>query len=236
MSDEPGGSDTAGQAAGGRRGRGLSAERIARTALAIIDEQGIGEVSMRAIATRLGVKAMSLYKHIATRDLILDAVVELVVRELDADPQVRSSGTDGWRDYLERLARGVRRYARVHPQAFPLVTTRPAQAPWVSPPLRSLAWIESLLAVLTEEGFTGEQVLFAYRSFNSFLLGYLLMETGAMTAVDSHAAIDPARYPVIHQLASRLAEEHFTEEFERALQDMLDRIGNQIGSIGQLTM
>lgn len=236
MADESGGSDTAGPAAGGRRGRGLSAERIARTALAIIDEQGIGEVSMRAIAARLGVKAMSLYKHIATRDLILDAVVELVVRELDADPQVRSSATDGWRDYLERLARGVRRYARAHPHAFPLVTTRPAQAPWVNPPLRSLAWIESLLVVLIEEGFTGEQVLFAYHSFNSFLLGYLLMETGAMTALDSQAAIDPGQYPVIHQLAPRLAEPHFTEEFERALQAMLDRIGHQLGATDQLTV
>lgn len=167
-----------------RRGRGLSRERIARVALELIDEQGVGAASMRVIAGRLGVEAMSLYKHVETRDGLLDAVVDLIVDELNADPEVRSSAPDGWRDYLTRLAYGVRRYALAHPHAFPLVATRPAQAPWVNPPLRSLAWIENMLATLAEQGFDDAQVVFAYRSFNSFLLGYLLMETGAQTLRD----------------------------------------------------
>jgi TetR/AcrR family transcriptional regulator, tetracycline repressor protein len=254
----------------GPRGRGLSTERIARMALELIDEQGIGAASMRAIAARLGVEAMSLYKYVATRDELLDAVVDLVVQELDLDPEVSQLSEDGWRTYLNRLAHGVRRYALGHPRAFPLVTTRPAEAPWINPPLRSLAWIESMLSVLVAEGFTEQQALFAYRSFNSFLLGYLLMETGAMTlhspaegdgsistkpsersepvpggltptrskaqesAIDAAESvseqldpqddIDPDEYPTIHRLARGLAEEQFTEEFERALEDTLDRI------------
>lgn len=167
-----------------RRVAGLSRPRIARTALTLIDEEGVGAASMRTIASRLGVKAMSLYKHYATRDELLDAVVDLIVEELDADPQVRKDAPDGWRDYLSRLAHGVRSYAVAHPHAFPLVATRPAQAPWVNPPLRSLAWIENLLATLEGEGFDEDQLVFAYRSFNSFLLGYLLMETGARTLKD----------------------------------------------------
>lgn len=166
------------------RGRGLSRVRIAQQTLALIDEQGVGAASMRTIAGRLGVEAMSLYKHFRTRDDLLDMVVDLIVDELDADPQVVSTAEDGWRDYLTRLAHGVRRYALGHPHAFPLVATRPAEAPWVNPPLRSLAWIESLLVTLAGEGFDAEQTLFAYRSFNSFLLGYLLMETGARTLQD----------------------------------------------------
>lgn len=178
-STRPGGEGT------GRRGRkGLSPERIARAALELIDEEGVGAASMRSIASRLGVEAMSLYKHVATRDALLDAVVELVVAELDQDPEVVRDARDGWRDYLERLARGVRRYALAHPHAFPLVTTRPAEAPWINPPLRSLSWIESMLSTLQDAGFDDEQVLFTYRSFNSFLLGYLLMETGARTLRD----------------------------------------------------
>ena len=170
---------------GATRGRkGLSAELVARTALELIDEEGVGAASMRAIASRLGVEAMSLYKHVATRDALLDAVVDLVVAELDRDPEVVRDARDGWRDYLQRLARGVRRYALAHPHAFPLVTTRPAEAPWINPPLRSLPWIESMLSTLQEAGFDDEQVLFTYRSFNSFLLGYLLMETGARTLRD----------------------------------------------------
>ncbi len=239
-----------------------------------MDEQGIGSASMRAIAARLGVEAMALYKHFDTRDALLDAVVDLIVEELDTDPEVQKAPESGWREYLTRLARGVRRYARAHPHAFPLVTTRPADAPWVNPPLRSLSWIESMLSALVAEGFSDAQVLFAYRSFNSFLLGYLLMETGAMTVHDpvegdgsfsagsgtdpepvpggltptrtaeEHAGladadtvadvldpqddIDAHQYPVIHRLARGLAEDHFAQEFEASLADMLDRIEQKL--------
>jgi hypothetical protein len=41
-----------------------------------------------------------------------------------------------------------------------------------------------MLTGLAAEGFTDEQVLFTYRTFNSFLLGYLLLETSAMTLRD----------------------------------------------------
>ena len=262
-------------AARGRRGRGLSRGVIARAALELIDAEGVGSASMRAIGSKLGVEAMSLYKHVATRGELLDAVVDLIVDELDADPQVHRTPEGGWRDYLARLARGVRRYARAHPHAFPLVTTRPAEAPWVNPPLRSLAWIESMLVALQDEGFSDAQILFAYRSFNGFLLGYLLMETGAMTVhdpqegdgsfsaggsspesepvpgglspsrteeeneaiaeaetpqdvLDPQGDIDLDQYPVIHRLAVGLAEDHFEDEFEAALADMLDRIGARL--------
>lgn len=167
--------------AGRGRGRGLSRTVVARAALRLIDAEGVGAASMRSIAAELGVEAMSLYKHVSDRDDLLDAVVEMVVAELDEDPDVRRSADEGWRDYLERLARGVRRFAVAHPHAFPLVATRPAEAPWLNPPLRSLPWIESMLATLVDQGFDDEGALFAYRSFNSFLLGYLLMESGART-------------------------------------------------------
>ncbi|MFT4083632.1 MAG: TetR family transcriptional regulator [Nocardioides sp.] len=176
------------------RSRGLSRSRIAEVALEMIDDKGVGAASMRAIAGRLDVQAMSLYKYFTTRDELLDAVADLIVAELDHDPEVRRDAPDGWRDYLTRLAHGVRRYALAHPHAFPLVATRPSQAPWVNPPLRSLAWIENLLATLAGEGFDEDRLLFAYRSFNSFLLGYLLMETGARTLRDPQAgdgAFDP---------------------------------------------
>lgn len=166
------------------RAKGLSADLIARETLSLIDQEGVGAASMRAIAARLGVEAMSLYKHVATRNDLLDAVVELIVAELDEDPEVVGTAEAGWRDYLERLARGVRRYALAHPHAFPLVTTRPVDAPWINPPLRSLGWIESMLSTLHDAGFDDDQILFTYRSFNSFLLGYLLMETGARTLRD----------------------------------------------------
>jgi TetR/AcrR family transcriptional regulator, tetracycline repressor protein len=167
-----------------RRGRGLSLDRIVDSTLELIDEQGLGAASMRAVAARLGVEAMSLYKYVATRDELFDAVVDKVVNELTDDPDVQLHPTDGWRPWLYAMGCGVRRYARAHPHAFPLVATRPAAAPWVNPPLRSLRWIEAFLDGLHREGFTDEQLLFTYRIFNSFLLGYLLLETSAMTLRD----------------------------------------------------
>ena len=167
-----------------RPGRGLSLDRIVTATLELVDEQGIGAATMRAVSSRLGVRSMSLYRYVQDRDELFDAVVERIVNELADDPDVQLRPVDGWRPYLTGMAHGVRRYARAHPHAFPLVATRPPTAPWVNPPLRSLRWVEAMLTGLAAEGFTDEQVLFTYRTFNSFLLGYLLLETSAMTLRD----------------------------------------------------
>ena len=167
-----------------RPGRGLSLDRIVTATLELVDEQGIGAATMRAVSSRLGVRSMSLYRYVQDRDELFDAVVERIVGELADDPEVQLHPVDGWRRYLTGMAHGVRRYARAHPHAFPLVATRPPAAPWVNPPLRSLRWVEAMLAGLAREGFSDEQVLFTYRTFNSFLLGYLLLETSAMTLRD----------------------------------------------------
>ena len=167
-----------------RPGRGLSLDRIVTTTLELVDEQGIGAATMRAVSSRLGVRSMSLYRYVQDRDELFDAVVERIVGELADDPEVQLRPVDGWRPYLAGMAHGVRRYARAHPHAFPLVATRPPAAPWVNPPLRSLRWVEAMLTGLAREGFSDEQVLFTYRTFNSFLLGYLLLETSAMALRD----------------------------------------------------
>jgi len=170
----------------GRRSRpgGLSLDRIVVATLELVDEEGIGAATMRAVSSRLGVRSMSLYRYVQDRDELFDAVVERIVGELADDPEVQLRPVDGWRPYLAGMAHGVRRYARAHPRAFPLVATRPPSAPWVNPPLRSLRWVEAMLTGLVREGFSDEQVLFTYRTFNSFLLGYLLLETSAMTLRD----------------------------------------------------
>jgi AcrR family transcriptional regulator len=167
-----------------RPGRGLSLDRIVTATLELVDEQGIGAATMRAVSSRLEVRSMSLYRYVQDRDELFDAVVERIVNELGDDPEVQPRPVEGWRPYLAGMAHGVRRYARAHPHAFPLVATRPPAAPWVNPPLRSLRWVEAMLTGLAREGFSDEQVLFTYRTFNSFLLGYLLLETSAMALRD----------------------------------------------------
>ncbi len=165
--------------------RRLTNDAIVRETLALIDEQGVAAASMRPLARRLGVQVMTLYRYVANREELFDAVVEHIVDELSEDVDMAIGVQDGdWRGYLSDLAWGVRRYALAHPHAFPLVATRPPTAPWVNPPLRSLRWIEAMLAVLGEAGFTDDEALLTYRTFNSFLLGYLLLETSAMVIAD----------------------------------------------------
>jgi TetR/AcrR family tetracycline transcriptional repressor len=128
-------------------------------------------------------------------------------------------------------------------------------------------------------------VLFTYRTFNSFLLGYLLLETSAMTLrdpkpgdgsftvltlfrgdggepagqaaanpvlgglsparsagqrkaledadsprelLDPADEIDARRFPTVHRLAAGLAEDRWEGEFQRGLEDMLDRIAASV--------
>ena len=64
----------------------LSRERVIEAAVAVADERGVTAVSMRKVAERLGVKAMSLYHHVANNDAILDAVFdEIELPEPDLD-------------------------------------------------------------------------------------------------------------------------------------------------------
>jgi len=212
---------------------GLDEGRIVAAAVRFIDERGLRELTMRRLGSYLGVEGMALYRYVPGREALLDAVVESVVDELYRDPDVLLEAPAGWVDYLQRLAHGLRRTALAHPEVFPLVATRPAAAPWVRPPLRSLRGIESLLGVLAAAGFSDEHAAAVYRAFSSFLLGHLLLEVAALGADvgpldvlddgESANEKDPA-YPTVFRLGADLAENHSAVEFEEALEELLNRI------------
>ncbi|MBF6090678.1 TetR/AcrR family transcriptional regulator C-terminal domain-containing protein, partial [Nocardia cyriacigeorgica] len=137
---------------------------------------------------------------------------------------------DGWQDFLVRLAHGVRQIALDHPELFPLVATRPPEAPWVRPPLRSLRWMETFLDTMLSYGFDDEAAVSAYRSFTTFLLGQLLLEVSARRPVTwtGMEAKSPTRdltdYPHLQRLQPRLSQDHSSAEFEDALESLLDRL------------
>ena len=83
----------------GRRGR-LSRPLVVAAALELIDTEGLGGLSMRRVGQRLKVEAMSLYGYVTNREALLDAVVDSIIDELWADPQVVWVPQDGWQDYL----------------------------------------------------------------------------------------------------------------------------------------
>jgi len=184
-----GASPSGGIDANDARTRRLSRSGIVTAAVEFVDSNGLGALTMRRLGASLNVQAMALYGYVPSRENLLDAVVEAVVDELYADPQVHLEPRQGWPDYLTRLAYGVRRMAFAHPQIFPLVATRPPTAPWVRPPLRSLRWMNSFLNGLLGSGFTDLGAAAVYRAFTSFLLGHLLLDVAALQ-VDTSVIAD----------------------------------------------
>lgn len=212
----------------------LTRERIVAAAVAFIDESGLASLTMRRLGEQLGVEAMSLYRYVPGREDLLDAVVASIVEEMHDDADVLDAPRDGWQDFLLRLAHGVRRVALKHPKAFPLVTSRPAEAPWLRPPLRSLDWVETFLHGLEQEGFDDDAAAGAYRAFTSFLLGHLLLEVathgadvGPLDVLEE--TTEPGGdalgdHPTVRRLRPSLAQDHAAVEFEESLEQLLDRI------------
>src|SRR5258707_5519385 len=85
--------ESAGEGPAGRAP--LSRERVLRGAVAVADASGIGALTMRSLASELGVKPMSLYHYVASKDEILDGIVDLVFSEIE----LPASGGD-WRSHM----------------------------------------------------------------------------------------------------------------------------------------
>jgi AcrR family transcriptional regulator len=213
--------------------RPLDRGRIIRAAIDFIDESGLPGLSMRRLGNVLGVEAMSLYRYVPGRESLLDGVVEAVISEMRDDDQILDVPRDGWQDFLQRLAHGVRRVALAHPKVFPLIASRPPEAPWLRPPLRSLQWVEAFLNGLISEGFSDEAAVSAYRAYTSFLLGHLLLEVsalggdvGPLDVVDDGESANEKEmvYETVGRLGEALAEDHSAAEFEEALEDLLNRL------------
>jgi len=101
----------------------LSRDLIRDTALRLIDADGLDALSMRRLAAELGVQAASLYSHYPTKDHVLDAVANLLTRQVDA-----SGFADGdWRTGLRTWARSYRDALAAHPNAVPLVASGAGQ-------------------------------------------------------------------------------------------------------------
>jgi TetR/AcrR family transcriptional regulator, tetracycline repressor protein len=220
---------------------GLSRDRIITAAIDFVDQRGLSALTMRRLGQELAVEAMSLYRYVNGREDLLEGMVDRMVAELHLrSDDALLSATDGWQAYLQWLAHGVRSLARDHPKVFPLIATRHPAAPWLRPPLRSLRVVEEFLSTLISRGFDDDRAVEAYRAFSSFLLGHLLLEASLLGAQTGPAEepldegesdvpnadqkLELQDFPHIHRLESQLSEDHAAAEFERALEDLLDRL------------
>jgi AcrR family transcriptional regulator len=178
----------------------LSRDRICREALALVDEEGLDALSMRRLGARLGVEAMSLYRHVRDKADLLDALHTAVLGDLqpvgepppETPPQPlpkeglgteesreqrreesrgqRRAG-DPWRALLGGLARALRGALLRHPNVVSLFATRPVRAP------EALGTLELAWAALEQAGFRPDDARKAIVVVGVFTVGHVLGET-----------------------------------------------------------
>ncbi|HWU85655.1 MAG TPA: TetR/AcrR family transcriptional regulator C-terminal domain-containing protein [Kofleriaceae bacterium] len=200
----------------------LSRERILRAALAIVDLEGLGAISMRRIGDALGVEAMSLYNHVAGKAAILDGIFEIILAEMPA-----AWPSSSWKSALRDRACALRVVLSAHPHALPLFATRPAVTP------ASIAHVEAVLDVLRSAGFSASHALSAMQVLLAFVVGHTLAtHSPAQPGEESRPAYDElseAAFPRVLEVARLLPDHDVEQEFELGLEAMLEGLERYAG-------
>ena len=190
----------------GARGRGeragLTREHILTTALELADRDGLKALSMRRLATALGVEAMTLYHYLPTKDALLDGLVESVfARSHDGVRVTTPFDADGstWLLVMTGYAETLRRTLLGHPGVLSLVIARPAVTP------ATLARVEEALALLTRAGFRLDRAVDLVNCVSLFVAAHAQSEIATSDATDGSSAglarLDPTMFPLVVEAA-----------------------------------
>jgi AcrR family transcriptional regulator len=194
----------------------LDSDRVFHAALELVDRDGLEALTIRRLAADLGVDAMAIYRHAASKDALLDGLIDITMADLHIDPDA-----EDWRAQLHSLADQIRAASRAHPNVFPLMLTRPLKTSLSTRPRSVLRITEQMLELLRSAGLDSESIISCYRRFISWTLGRLLEEL--RDVVDVHEETEPAlrfglhrlpiaEYPQLRALASTLEESHHAED------------------------
>lgn len=145
----------------------ISRDSLADTALAIADRAGLEAVTLRALASEVGVASpMALYTYFASKEDLVLAMRERMVGRMRED----STSFTTWQALLEGTARGLTREAREHPNWIPLLS-HPS-----GPPSSLLGYADRLIELMLEDGFSLADALRAHMCVLSFALGSVGVE------------------------------------------------------------
>ena len=201
----------------------LSRARVVEAAFELADADGLDALTIRAVATRLDVKPMSLYRHVANKDELLDALVERMYAEFET-PDLQ---LPDWRAELRRRASSVREVLVRHPWSIALIETRTG-------PDRSFtfAHAEAVLATLIAAGCSPRVASRAFVVLDSYAYGFAMQEVtmpstdpGEVVTDDFVAAMQ--QYPslvVVMGAVTGDANYDFGAEFDAGLDLVLDGI------------
>jgi len=198
---------------------------VLRAAVALADEVGIDSVSMRKLSEALGVVPMALYKHVASKDELLDGMVDVVVAEID--PPAPGAG---WKMAVRQRILSARRALLAHPWASRAMESRTTPTPLV------LDYMESMIGMFRADGFSVDLTHHVMHALGSRMIGF------TQELFDDSASIDPevqaaalrqmsGKYPHLVEIASAASHDEQSVvgpgcddqfEFEFALDLLLD--------------
>ncbi|WP_234584206.1 TetR/AcrR family transcriptional regulator [Micromonospora sp. MH99] len=166
---------------------------IVTAAIALADAEGIAAVSMRAVATALGASAGALYRHLSSRDDLLDLMTDRVVGELRPYPEPNAD----WLDGMLLLAGRQRALFRHHPWLLDTINRMSAPGP------ESLAWFDACLGVLEPVDSAVTAKFEAIGMMTGVVSLFARSEASSRSV--SFAEVDVAAYPHLAAAFSRPA-------------------------------
>lgn len=204
----------------------LSRDLILRAAMQLADDEGIEAVSMRRLGQALHVEAMSLYKHVSGKEDILDGIADLVMLEVPVPARDLP-----WRVALTRSATATHEALLRHPWASSVLESRRHPGP------ARLAYLEAVVSILRDAGFTLPDVARAFMAVDSHVYGFTLQvlalpfdlrdspEEARAMATDTFGEA----YPGLRAMAEMaLSEPGVPVEFEFGLDLILDGLERRL--------
>ncbi|MDP2356205.1 MAG: TetR/AcrR family transcriptional regulator C-terminal domain-containing protein [Beijerinckiaceae bacterium] len=176
----------------------LTRAKIVAAAVTLADEHGLERLSMRGVASRVRVEAMSLYNHVGGKDDLIDAMVDYVVGEIA--PLARDAP---WKVALRHRSLSAHEALTRHPWACPLIGLRLNVGP------NMLAHTEAVLACLVEAGFSVEMADHGMNAIDNHVRGFTLHKLNfpiqpndyAKAAEEYLPQLPPETYPHLRALA-----------------------------------
>jgi AcrR family transcriptional regulator len=216
----------------GSRGpkRGLTLASIVDAGIAIAASDGVGSVSMKRVATELGVGTMSLYRYVRSKDELLTLMVDTAL----GPPPAPDAGD--WRAGLTGWALGVRAAYRRAPWSLKVPITAPPLGP------HNVAWMESALDAMRATRLSEQEKLSTLLLISGFVRNdaTLTADLAAGEAGRPPAAtygqilsqlIDEVRFPAVHRAIASGTLDDEDEDFEFDFQFGLERILDGVGML-----
>ncbi|MEV0251060.1 TetR/AcrR family transcriptional regulator C-terminal domain-containing protein [Nocardia sp. NPDC050712] len=182
----------------------LSREQILRTAVARADRDGVAAVTMRSVATDLGVEAMSLYHHVANKAELLDGMIEVVLDTINAEVQpLTAESPADWKPVLRSRILLARRVLLRHPWAPALIGTR---SPMTLP---LITYFDAVIGLLRTGGFSYDLAHHAMHALGSRALGFTqeLFESAGGPSDEEATAMLAAMADQFPNIAGMMADE-----------------------------